>query len=151
VDDHSSGWATPLPRSLRDRLRTLAPPALLVAIASLGVYRASTVDQSSWQGVTFGMFATYDNTVSRIVRVTIDGPGSSYRADLPADLRDDATRLRVVPTDAAAAQLARAVLPRVAGDGGTGVRVEVWRLRLRSREGVLRLHLEPLAAGEAAR
>jgi hypothetical protein len=151
VDDHSSGWATPLPRSLRDRLRTLAPPALLVAIASLGVYRTSNVDQSSWQGVSFGMFATYDNTVSRIIRVTIDGPGGSYRADLPADLRDDATRLRVVPTDAAAAQLARAVLPRVAGDGATGVRVEVWRLRLRSREGVLRLHLEPLAAGEAAR
>jgi hypothetical protein len=122
---------------------------LLVAIATLGVYRSATLHQSSWQGVSFGMFATYDNPASRIVRVTIDGDDRPYRAALPESLQDDATRLSVVPTERAAERLARSVLPLVVDDGATRVTVEVWRIDLRDRDGHLKLRLEPMVDGVA--
>lgn len=150
MDHDAPRWATPLPRSGPDRLRALALPVFLVIVAVLGVHRATTLHQSSWQGVSFGMFATYDNTTSRIVRVTVDADAGSQRVDLPPDLRDDATRLRVVPTEGRARALARAVLARVEAAGSDEVRVEVWRLVLRDRGG-LRLHLEPLVTGAARR
>jgi hypothetical protein len=149
VDHAAPSWATPLPASGLDRLRALALPTLLMIVAALGVHRAATLHQSSWQGVSFGMFATYDNTTSRIVRVTVESDDGPQRVDLPPDLRDDATRLRVVPTEGMARALARAVLTRVGATRGHEVRVEVWRLVLRDGDGGLRLRLEPLVAGAA--
>lgn len=142
-------WAAPLPPRPGDRLRALAAPVLLAAIASLGVARAVTLDQSSWQGASFGMFATYDNDVSRIVRVYVEGPGGSVRSILPASLKDDATRLRVTPTESAAAALARQTLAVVRHDGATDVLVEVWRIHLDDLDGVLHLRTELLASARA--
>lgn len=148
--EDSRRWATALPRSRGDRVRSLALPVLLVAIATLGVHRSVTLDQSSWQGVSFGMFATYDNTVSRIVRVTVIGRDGPARVTLPGHLRDDAERLRVVPTSGNADRLARAVMTLVRPQGASRVNVEVVRLRLRDVGGRLTMSLEPLVVGSTA-
>jgi hypothetical protein len=147
----TEGWEASLPHGWGDRLRAVAAPALLVAVATLGVHRSITLDQSTWQGASFGMFATYDNSVSRIVRVTIDDPSGAKRATLPPDLRDDDLRLRVVPTAPGARRLARSVLERVRDDGAERVTVEVWRLRLRDRAGHLQLRMERIVSGVATR
>lgn len=143
-------WASPLPLRWPDRIRAIAAPILLVGVAVLGVHRTMTLEQSSWQGASFGMFATYDNRASRIVRLTVDTGSGPRRALIPEDLQDDALRLRVVPTEDAAQRLARATLRRVA-QGPATVDVEVWRIQLEAQDGTLRLRLEPLVAARAAR
>lgn len=144
------GWASPLPPRGADRIRAIAAPLLLVVLASVGVLRSITLEQSSWQGASFGMFATYDNRASRVVRLTVDTGSGPSRALIPDDLQDDAVRLRVVPTREAAQRLAQAALRRVAAGSAT-VEVEVWRVELEDEEGKLRLRLEPLVAGRAVR
>lgn len=124
-------------------------PLLLVVIAAVGVYRSVTLDQSSWQGASFGMFATYDNVPSRTVVVRAIGPSGSARIAVPHDLQDDAVRLRVVPTDDRAAALARSLTGRTESAGATRIEVEVWRIALEDRDG-LHLRLEPVARGAAA-
>lgn len=124
-------------------------PLLLVAVALVGIYRSAGLQQSSWQGASFGMFATYDNDSSRSVIVTVTEAGRRRRVRLPEDLRDDATRLRVVPTDAAARALAAAVLD-ASVDDATGARVEVWRLVLEG-DARLSVRVEPIASGSARR
>jgi hypothetical protein len=118
-------------------------------VAVLGILRSATLDQSSWQGASFGMFATYDNDTSRTVVVTATGPDGPFRAAIPSSLDDDATRLRVVPTDAAAADLARKVARLGLDEGVIEVVVQVLRIRLSGGNG-LRLRVEPVAAGSAA-
>lgn len=144
-----SGWAVPLPRDARDRVRALAVAALLLAIASLGIYRSATLDQPSWQGASFGMFATYDNISSRTIAAYAITDAGRQRIGLPGDLHDDATRLTVVPTEHAADALARRLLAR-AGDGVAAVDVEVRRVVV-ERDGGLRLDVEPITMGAAAR
>ncbi len=124
-----------------DRRRALVLPALLVVVAAIGTARTVTLHQSSWHGVSFGMFATYDNAASRTVRITVDGA---------AGLADDVERLEVVPTEAGARRLAEAVLPR-SGGGTRSVVVEVRRIHLRTAGGGLRLTTSALARGEALR
>lgn len=133
-----------------DRRRALALPALLVVVAALGTARTVTLHQSSWHGVSFGMFATYDNVASRTVRITVDGPAGPFPGPVPADLVDDLERLEVVPTDAGARRVARAVLART-GPGGRRVVVEVRRIHLRTAGGDLRLSTSALARGQAVR
>ena len=127
--DREDAWAAPIPRAAADRLRALAVPVLLLLVAALGAHRSATLQQSSWKGASFGMFATYDGP-SRSVRVTASGPEGPYRVSLPDSLRDDANRLRIVPTQGAAEAMARAVLDLGASEGVTAVRVEVVRVVL---------------------
>ena len=107
-----------------------------------------TLDQPSWQGASFGMFATYDNRSSRTVTVTVTEPERTYRASLPAALRDDAERLKVVPTDAHAEALAEAALELVRDEGASRVLVEVRRPVIREDES-LTLRFETIATGSA--
>jgi hypothetical protein len=139
-------WAAALPSRRGDRLRALAPAVLLVAIGALGVYRSVTLDQSSWQGASFGMFATYDNRASRTLEVTIERADGTERIVLPAHLQDNGTRLVVVPTDDGARRLAEAVL--AATPDAVRAEVVVRRVRIDGDE-PLRLHLEPIATGMA--
>ncbi len=124
-----------------DRARALAPAALLAAIAALGVRNHVAHDQSSWEGASFGMFATYDNHTSRLVAATVDGPDGAVRVALPEDLEDDALRLRVAPSQGAIDALAEAIAQRA--PGATSVRVELWRIAL-AEPGVLTLRFEPM-------
>lgn len=127
TDQVWSGRAAP---RRTERWRSLAPAALLVAIAAVGVVRSITLDQSSWQGASFGMFATYESSRSRVVQVRVHGAGGEVVVQLPEDLADDGERLEVVPTDGAAQRLAAAVLHRLPPAGGQRVLVEVWGLRV---------------------
>jgi hypothetical protein len=129
-------------------------PALLVVVATFGVARSVGLDQSSWQGASFGMFATYDNRTSRHVRVTVDSAGQDepVRVQLPAELEDDAERLRVLPSAAAARRLAAETLERVPEGKGERVVVEVRRLKIELRGGGgLRVGVALLAFGDASR
>jgi hypothetical protein len=142
------GWSTPLPRDRTDRARAVLPAVLLVVVAVVGVRNHVVHDQSSWQGASFGMFATYENDSSRSVAVTVDGGSGPQRVSLPKDLQDDVRRLEVTPSDAAATRLASAVTERV----GAGVTVEVVVRRVvLDGDDPLTLHYDPLASGSARR
>lgn len=124
-------------------------PALLVVVAVVGVVRYHTLGQSSWRGVSMGMFATYDNETSRVVEVTVENAGGATRVSLPPDLADDRDRLKVVPTDGAARRLATAVLASAQPAGATRASVTVWRLHLDDRGGDLVATRRRLAHAEA--
>jgi hypothetical protein len=143
------GWAAPLPDERSDRLRAVLPLLVLLAVAGIGVRNHIERDQSSWQGATFGMFATYENDISRTVVVTVDRGDGPERVALPGELDDDVRRLAVVPTEGAARDLARAVLDLVDGADVT-VTVEVRRVALEDDED-LRLHLETLVQASERR
>jgi len=143
-----SEWVAPLPRGLGDRLRAAAPAVLLAVVAIVGVRNHIVRDQSSWEGASYGMFATYENHVSRLVVVTVTGPDGSFRAAVPEDLADDARRLRVAPSQGAVDRLAAAVAERVADEGATEVEVALWRIALDEDDG-LRLRLVEVLAGTA--
>ena len=146
MPDEEDRWAVPLPSTWGDRARSLALPILLVAVASLGVYRSVTLEQSSWQGASFGMFATYDNVSSRAVIVRLIGPDGPTGLALPPGLDDDATRLEVVPTDRGARDLARKVSERPLPEGSTAVEVDVLRIVVTDD---LHLRFERIASGWA--
>jgi hypothetical protein len=148
VSSDATEWAAPLPRAGSDRLRALAPAVLLAAVALVGVRNHVDHDQSSWEGASFGMFATYDNHVSRLVLVTVTGPDGPFLARLPDSLEDDALRLRVAPSEGAADRLARQVAALVADDGATRVTVELWRIAVDDAHG-FRLRFEPVLTGTA--
>jgi hypothetical protein len=132
-----------------DRARAIAPAALLLVIALIGVRNHVVRDQSSWQGASFGMFATYDNRVSRVVIATLRQDDEVTRLAIPADLRDDARRLTVAPTGGGARSMARAIVSRVEGD--STVRIEVRGPALEHDADGLELRLTVLAEGEASR
>lgn len=119
------------PKSVRDSglLRSLAVPALLVVVALLQIVRVDRLDQSSWSGVGFGMFATVDNETSRTVR-GYQRDGDVLRpVPLPPELDREAFELRVVPSDERARTLARSWAAHADGSADAFV-VEVWGLSL---------------------
>lgn len=122
---------------------------MLVAVAVLGVYRHVELNQSSWQGASFGMFATYDNISSRAVAVSASDGEDEAPLALPDALADDVTRLKVVASDRNAARLARDALASAPPEITT-VTVEVRRIVVSIDDG-LTIHVEPLARGSAAR
>lgn len=150
VDDPGE-WAAPVPQDRGDRLRVVALPVLLAAIAVVGVLRVAALDQSSWQGASFGMFATYDNTISRSLAVTVTGPDGTARVLLPADLRDDARRLKVVPTEAGADRLAAQVLARIADAEAVEVVVQRLSIEQPPADDGLRISVEEIVSGTARR
>ena len=149
MDEGAGEWAAPVPRAPSDRVRALVPAVLLVVVALVGVRNHVVRDQSSWQGASFGMFATYDNRTSRTVIVEVDRGEGPERVDLPPELRDDAERLKVVPTEGGAGALAAAVLERV-DDERASVDVEVRRVVLDDHDG-LEVRVEPIVEAGASR
>jgi hypothetical protein len=95
-------------RPHRERLAAWAVPTLLLAVAGLQMGRAAVLDQSSYAGFGFGMFATYENELSRWTEVTatmMDGTEVSVRPDAALDLA-----VQEVPTDSNVEALAASVL-----------------------------------------
>lgn len=111
----------------RDVALSLVAPLLLIAIAGLQVVRVQTMDQSSWSGAGFGMFATIDNETYRLVRgYTVDADGERA-VGLPGELREEAFELRVVPSASRAAALGQRWREKSGVEGDEFV-VEVWRV-----------------------
>lgn len=150
MPDDPTAWAAPLPSTRGDRIRAIVPALALAVVAAIGVRNHVDHDQSSWEGASFGMFATYENHVWRVVEVTVTGPDGEYQAALPSDLSDDATRLKVAPSDGAAERLARNALERIDDPGEVTVRVTLYGIALRDDDG-FRLRYVEMRHGEASR
>jgi hypothetical protein len=114
--------------SRRDLVLALAAPTLLVLVALVQVQRVAQLDQSSWSGAGFGMFATIDGDNYRSVRGYVRTPEGLERVPLPRELTRQGFEVRVVPTDRRARALARAWQSELGPDAPPLV-VEVWRLR----------------------
>jgi hypothetical protein len=94
------------PERWQDTASWLAAPVLLVAVGLVQWWRVDQLDQSSWSGVGFGMFATFENDTNRFVAVTVELDGEGHRAAVPDDLTADADDLLIVPSTGATQELA---------------------------------------------
>lgn len=119
----------------------LVVPLLLVGVALLAVVRYHDQRQSSWQGVGFGMFATYDNRVSRFTRVDITVDGTTTRVDARTGFDELVDRSEVVPLGPAPTELARRVLERTQADS---VVVEIWGIAVDPSDAGLGITIEPI-------
>jgi hypothetical protein len=94
------------PRRWQDTASWVVAPALLVAVGLVQWWRVDRFDQSSWSGVGFGMFATFENDTNRFVAVTVEIDGDRRRAAIPGDVAGDADDLLIVPSAGATQALA---------------------------------------------
>lgn len=104
-------------------------PGLLVAVACSQIVLTRTADLSPWLGGGFGMFATIDSRGDRHLAVLAESPGLIHELEIPATLRDQAERVRALPTEARLQALARAIAVLEADrvPGLTSVRLQLWR------------------------
>ena len=94
---------------MRERATWLVAPVLLVVVASVQWWRVAQLDQTTWRGVGFGMFASFDDEANRRVRVEVELDGRRLPAGVPAERRRAADRLRTVPSTAATRRLAESL------------------------------------------
>ena len=109
--------------SNRDRVLACIVPLVLVLVAGVAVVRYHQVHQSSWQGVGFGMFATYEYEPARTIRATGTFDGAERAVPIPHDLDRLASRVLAAPGDPETAQLARELR---SSSGADRLVVEVW-------------------------
>jgi hypothetical protein len=114
-------------RQFRRSIALWGGPLLITVLALNHMWRAQSVDQSSWKGGGFGMFASVDSETARTVRAWIVGPGAEQeRVDL-GPVATHAYEALVVPTEENLRRIARALL-RTHVDARS-VHVEVRRAR----------------------
>lgn len=110
-----------------DRVLAYVAPALLVLVAAVHLVRVDRLDQSTWSGFGFGMFATIDSEEHRVVRAAAIVSGDEVPVPVPGALRREAFELRSVPTERRAAAFAEALADAGAlPEGSDQVIVEVW-------------------------
>lgn len=95
-------------RPHRERLASWTVPILLLAVAAVQVGRAAVLDQSSYAGFGFGMFATYENELSRWTEITATTDRGTVIAVQPDAALDLAAQ--EVPTASNIEKLATSVL-----------------------------------------
>ncbi len=109
-----------------------ALPALLLACVALHqVHAVRAHDLTPWKGGGFGMFASADVGPARRLEVSLLRAGSSVRIQIPVEVREQAGRVRRLPTPERLRALAVSVgsaLPDAAGVY-RAIRVEFWRIR----------------------
>jgi hypothetical protein len=120
-------------------------PALLVIVALVHLVRVHALDQSSWHGSGFGMFATFDSAQTRRVLAWIEPDGKSVPVDDDADAIELA---RIVPTDSRARDVARALADDDLVPPGATVRVEVRGVDVQEVDGELTVETVTLASAE---
>ena len=112
--------------SRRDLVLALVTPALVVAVAALQLYRADTLDQSSWSGAGFGMFATYESEITRFTRVHAVTDDGETQIPVPPEAGRAFVEATVVPTDGYLEALADEVIATLDDPEVDAVRVELW-------------------------
>lgn len=90
--------------------RALVAPALLTLVALCQVWAAHTRHLTPWKGGGFGMFSTVDSTSARFTRIRLDTDQGRFPVIAPRDLRAEVDLLRALPREAAATELAAALL-----------------------------------------
>lgn len=115
----------------RDQVLAWAVPAVLVAVALLQLGRAHLLDQSSWSGAGFGMFATYESEATRFVLLEVEAEDGSTRT-VPAPAGPSTRAALVVPTRAALREVVDEARSQVDGAirGAT-----VWAIRFDADSG----------------
>lgn len=105
-------------------------PLVLLSVAALQIARVVAIDQSSWQGAGFGMFATYDFDDTRaVVAIAVGEDGSGELLPVEPIGIDRYRRARVTPTDEILREIGRRLVP-TAPAGTQRVRIEVRGPRL---------------------
>ena len=118
----------------------LTAPLLLVLVALLQIGRAAAIDQSSYAGFGFGMFATYENELSRWIDVEItDGEGATRTVEPDDQLELIALE---VPTDGHLVAIAREVIE--SNPDATAVTATIWAVAVDGRP--LKLTPDPLTS-----
>ena len=114
---------------LRERVALFAVPVLLVLVALLQIGRAKLLDQSSYAGFGFGMFATYENELSRWTEVTVtDSDHNEFSVAPAADLDLEAQE---VPTSDNVEALAESVL--ISDPSFVIVHAAIWTVAITDR------------------
>lgn len=117
-------------------------PIVVAVCALVSIIRYHTVQQSSWRGGSYGMFATYEAAQARTV-IALVADGEPMLIPIPDDLRTLADRAEVVPGGHAPVELADALAERtdapvrvevrghdVRGDTSEGLRIGIKILRV---------------------
>jgi len=126
----------------RDRFALFAVPALLIAVALLQIGRAAVLDQSSYAGFGFGMFATYENELSRWTEIHVtDTDGDVVRVGVAAELDLAAQE---VPTAANIELLAKAALE--ADKSYVSAHAALWSVEVAGRP----MQVERILLGESS-
>jgi hypothetical protein len=94
---------------LTDRFYLYLSPFLLLTIASIQFYFAHAYELTPWKGGGFGMFSTVDALDTRFLKIFLITPNGAIPADVPANLEQDKTRIRSLPTPSRIAALAEAM------------------------------------------
>jgi hypothetical protein len=139
----------PLPQSWRDRVLVLVVPALLVVVATIQITRVVRLDQSSWSGAGYGMFATYEYEDTRTLRVVARAGGVDRAIALPTDLSRAGFEARVVPTERRLHALAERVLDRA--PDAESVTVQVWGIDVSTGDRRVGADAELVATATAVR
>ena len=106
------------PRGLSgtDLVLALIAPIILVVVALVAIERYHRVDQSSWRGIGFGMFATYEYVPGRSARIVATFDGQERGVDLPEELQGRLRRVLVAPGDRGAVTLAEDIRRQLGAD-----------------------------------
>lgn len=104
-------------------------PVIMLVVALVQATRVATLEQSTWQGAGFGMFATYDFDDTRSVVAVAVVDGREVLMSLDGVSPSLHRRARVVPSDAVLRTVGE-VLTTTAPAGATAVRIEVRGPRL---------------------
>ena len=113
----------------RELVKVWTIPLLLVVVACLQIGRAAVLDQSSFAGFGFGMFATYENRLSRWIDVEVAAAdGESTFVD-----PDPSTSFAAldVPTESNLRRVGAAALAKA--DGASKATVTLWTIEVKGR------------------
>ena len=107
----------------------MAVPVLLTGVAFLQIGRAAVLDQSSYAGFGFGMFATYENELSRWTEIHVtDADGDRFRIKVDPGLDLAAQE---VPTRSNVERVAAAALE--SDDSYAAVHAALWSVEVSGR------------------
>ncbi len=96
--------------NLKQTLLLFAAPAALCLTAGVQRYLAETHNLNPWKGGGFGMFASLDMNLLRVLSVTtFDTDGKKYRVDVPTrtHMREQERAIKQMPTQTRIDELAR--------------------------------------------
>ncbi len=115
---------------MAQRWLPILPAILLAAVALHQLYAVRAHDLTPWKGGGFGMFASTDVGPTRRLEVSMLRGASSVRVQIPEELREQAGRVRRLPTPERLEALGRAVGVALPDSAGVyrAIRVEFWRI-----------------------
>lgn len=112
------------------RCAYVLPGLVLVAIAGNQIRLAYTADLTPWKGGGFGMFASADRGVMRLIRIVAIARNGRERSLRPGRaLREPILAAKLFPSEQRLTAVAEAVAARLPESGAApeAIRVEFWK------------------------